>query len=513
MAWLAIDAGTSVIKAVVFAENGRELAVARRRTTVVRPEAGFAEQSMEEVWSATAAAVRAAVAACAASSAGSLALTIHAIATTAQGDGCWLVDADSRPAGNAILWNDARAASLAEAFRDAGAAEAAFRISGSVAYAGLPSAILPWLEQHGPEQLGRARWLLSCNGWLFAQLTGLIRAELSDASNPFSDVVAGAYSPEVLALLHAQRFAHLLPPMVNTAGVTGRLRAQAAAELGLQPGLPVVMAPYDIVCTAYGAGAAGPGEACIILGTTLSAEVITTSLPLSGPPAGTTVALGTGRFLRAMPTLTGCEALEWAAHLLALPGMEALEQLAAERALAVAEGERSAARHAAREVFFLPYLSPAGERSPFLAPDARGSFHGLTLATTRGELAHSVYEGLCFALRECLLAAAGAMPPTVRVCGGGAASDHWCQTLADVLAVPVLRSRETENGARGAHLFALAAMGHTASVDEGLSRYTSEGQCFTPDPQRCASVALRFTLFRQLRDTARAQWQQLAGAP
>ncbi len=399
---------------------------------------------------------------------------IRAIAITAQGDGCWLVDEHGQPTGPAILWNDARAASLVEAWRDAGAVDAAFRISGSVAYAGLLSAILPWLERHAPERLERARWALSCNGWLFAQLTGLLAVELSDASNPFSDVNAGVYSQKVLTLFNARHHAGLLPPVAPGAGVTGRLGKQAAAQLGLQAGLPVVMAPYDIVCTAYGAGAARPGEACVILGTTICAEVITTSLDLTGPPVGTTVALGTGRFLRAMPTLTGCEALEWAAHTLGLSGIPALDELAAESEAGIElRGEMP---RAAAGVFFLPYLSPAGERSPFLAPEARGSFHGLTLTTTRGDMARSVYDGLCFAIRECLEAAAGDAIHEIRVCGGGAASDYWCQTIADVLAMPVLRSREMQNGARGAHLFALAATGEIRSVDECIARYFAAGE-------------------------------------
>ncbi len=501
MAWLAIDAGTSVIKAVVFAEDGREAAVARRPTTTLRPQPGWAEQSMEEVWSAAAAAVREA-----AVSADS---DIRAIAVTAQGDGCWLVDEQGCPTAPAILWNDARAASLVEAWCDSGVVDAAFRISGSVAYAGLMSAILPWLEQHSPERLERARWALSCNGWLFAQLTGVLAAELSDASNPFSDIAAGTYSQEVLTLFNAQHHAAMLPPVAKDAGVTGRLREEAAAELGLRAGLPVVMAPYDIVCTSYGAGAARPGEACVILGTTICAEVITTSLDLTGPPVGTTVALGDGRFLRAMPTLTGCEALEWAANTLGLSGIPALDELAAESGSASSlAGEMPKASG----VFFLPYLSPAGERSPFLAPEARGSFHGLTLGTTRGDMARSVYEGLCFAIRECLEAAAGGTLHEVRVCGGGAASDYWCQTIADVLELPVLRSREMENGARGAHLFALVALGETRSVDEGIAKYTEAPQIFAPDPKRCEGYRMRFTLFQQLRDTARTEWRQLAGS-
>jgi len=495
MAWLAIDAGTSVIKSVVFADDGSEVALARRPTTTIREQRGWSEQDMDEVWSAGVAAAR--------ESTASSGLEIEGIVITAQGDGCWLIDAQGRPTGKAILWNDARAAQLVEGWRATGLIEAAFRISGSVPYAGLMNAILAWLAQHAPERIEHARWALSCNGWFFAQLTGVVAADLSDASNPFSDVLAGGYSREVISMYGAGLHAYLLPPIATGTGTTRLLSEEGAAQLGLAAGLPVVMAPYDIACTAYGAGATQPGEACVILGTTICAEVLTTSLHLAGTPLGTTVALPGGLFLRAMPTLTGCEALQWAADMLALSGIPALDILAS----------RAAPDSVRDSPFFLPYLSPAGERSPFLAPEARGSFHGLTLATTRAEIARSVYEGLCFVIRECLEAAAAHEPlPEVRVCGGGAASDFWCRTIADVLGIPVLRSRETENGARGAYLFALAATGKIQTMHEGIGRFTAKAQTFSPDPNAHASYRKRFTVFGELRDAAaRGQWKQLTG--
>ncbi len=488
MAWLAVDAGTSVVKAVIFANDGRELTVARKRTAVARAHPGWSEQDMDEVWSGVVAVARTAIEA--------VPYEVRGLAITAQGDGCWLVDAGGRPAGPAVLWNDARAASIVEAWRKAGVVDAAFHISGSVAYAGLPNAILAWLAAHAPERLERARWLLSANGWLFAQLTGRFAAELSDASNPFSRLGTHAYSDELLSLFGAERHAPFLPPIVTGRDALGALTGPAASRLGLHPGLPVFMAPYDIACTAYGAGAARAGEACIILGTTLCPEVLTASPDLPVTPMGTALALSDNLFLRAMPTLTGCEALEWAAQVLALDGIPALDRLA------------SKSMSKARLPFFLPYLSPAGERSPFLAPEARGSFHGLSLTTRRPELARSVFEGLCFVIRECLQAAAGGSLPRVRVCGGGAASDFWCQDISDTLGVLVLRTRETENGARGAYLAALAAVGETGSIQEAVGKFVAEERSFLPDPEAHGRAALRFARFLELRDAARIEWRK-----
>jgi len=485
MAWIAVDVGTSVIKAVAFDGEGGEIALARENSKVLRTDAGWAEQSMEGVWKAVSATARSVVV--------ELREPVEGIAITAQGDGCWLVDGEGRPTGNAVLWNDGRAGDIVEQWRADGAIEKAFRVSGSVPYAGLPNAILCWLHENQPERLSAARYALTCNGWIFSRMTGRFVADLSDASNPFGDVKACVYSSALIDLYGADRDLGLLPPIVCGDDLVASLTTSAAEVLGLAAGIPVVMTPYDIVSTAYGAGVTEPGQACVILGTTICAETITADLDLSVLPSGTTIALGDGLHLRAMPTLTGCETLEWAVRMLGVADMAALETLAA------------SAEQGAGGVLFLPYLSPAGERAPFLEPRARGSLHGLSLAHTSAHVARAMYEGLTFAIRECLETAT-ANVREVRVCGGGARSSLWCQMIADVTGVQVVRPAENELGARGAFLFALKAVGKLESLAEGTLRYPVKMDVFKPSAAAQARYEKQFRLFLEVRENARVSW-------
>src|SRR5690349_10561131 len=112
MSWLCIDAGTSVIKAVLMDGDGKELAIARQRVPVARPFADRAEQDMTAVWEAV---VRAANEITRQSL-----VDVEGVVTTAQGDGCWLVDGAGNPVGPAILWNDGRAHDIVENWRRAG---------------------------------------------------------------------------------------------------------------------------------------------------------------------------------------------------------------------------------------------------------------------------------------------------------------------------------------------------------------------------------------------------------
>jgi xylulokinase len=257
------------------------------------------------------------------------------------------------------------------------------------------------------------------------------------------------------------------------------------------------MSSYDIASTSLGVGAVTPGQACCILGTTLCTEVVRDTVALDGPAAGLNIALGVpGRYLRAFPTLAGTEVIQWACRMLGLTEPAELSELA------------TGADVGAGGLTFLPYLSPAGERSPFLDPLARGSFLGLSLEHERHHVARAVLEGLTLVIQDCL-AASGAEPTELRVAGGGAVSPVWLQLIADVTAVPVSRSTDTEAGARGAFLIGQVATGAADSVDDIAPRFVRARDTFHPDPVRSGRYRDLFADFLALRQTTATAWPRL----
>ena len=486
---LCVDVGTSLIKSVAYDAEGRELAVIRRPSPVRRPAPGHAEQDMSEVWAGVADTLRRARR--------ELPAEPALLAVTAQGDGCWLVDDAGEPVGPAILWSDARHAAIVERWDRDGTLERAFRLNGSLTFPGLLNAILPWLREHCPERIERAHRALHCGGWIFLKLTGELVVDESDASAPLLDIRTRGYSPELVELFGLQWARPLLPDPVPAGRYVRPLSATAALELGLPAGMPVVLAPYDIAATAIGVGATRPGQACSILGTTLCTEVVVGRADTGWPPAGFTIATaGPERYLRAFPSLAGTEVIDWAVGLLALRGPAELDSLAEQADL---DGSSPV---------FLPYLSPAGERAPILAPDARGMFFGLTLEHRREQLALAVMEGLSHVVRDCL-ETSGAEAEELRLCGGGANSDTWCQLVADVTGISTLRSTDRELGAKGALLCARVATGADADIDTAADRLVRTRDRFEPRRQRATLLADRFGTFRELRRHCEPAWRTL----
>jgi xylulokinase len=138
-------------------------------------------------------------------------------------------------------------------------------------------------------------------------------------------------------------------------------------------------------------------------------------------------------------------------------------------------------------VTFKPYL--AGERTPHLNPNLRGSWTGLSLATTQADIVRSVLEGVTFGLRDALDIIQLLVPITrCLATGGGSKSDLWLHMVADVLGISLERPAQNQGAAYGAALLAMQGVGlveDATRVSEGV-----RGQAITPKD----SVAYRIAL-------------------
>lgn len=442
---IGLDAGTSVVKATAFSDDGDEIAVAARPTRTLSPAAGRAEQDLEEVIAAVGAVVREVTEAAAEPP--------DLLGITGQGDGLWLLDEQGRATRPPILWSDARAAPIVAEWLAAGVVEAGFRHSGNVVFPGAAAPLLVALGRDEPESLERAATAGYCKDAILQRLTDARATDASDASLPFLDLVGRHYDPALLDLYGVAAWRRLLAPIDPTPRPLRPLTADGAALTGLPRGTPVGGGLIDLCATMIGGGVRRPGDGLVILGTTLGCAVLIDRVSTDGPVAGMTLCFPEPeRWARVMPAMVGTPSLEWALGLVGAARGD-LDAILADTA------------PGAGGVLALPFFSAAGERAPFVDPAARGQLLGLSLETTRATLVRAVCEGIAYAARHCLEAAGLQAVAGVVVSGGGARSAGWRQLLADVVGRPIEIAREGEVGARGAAMVALAAAGRGVDAD------------------------------------------------
>jgi xylulokinase len=149
-------------------------------------------------------------------------------------------------------------------------------------------------------------------------------------------------------------------------------------------------------------------------------------------------------------------------------------------------------------VLVLPHFAPTGP--PDFVTDSRGVVAGLQLETSRGDILKGVIEGTAFYLKEIVdsLDATGIEINEYRATGGGAQSDAWVQTVADIMGQPVVRPENTEAGALGAAIIAGLGSGAFASYGEGVEAMVRLNRTFEPDPEMHNRYRPRFEQYRQL---------------
>ncbi|MCC6313991.1 MAG: xylulokinase [Thermomicrobiales bacterium] len=439
---LGVDSSTQSTKVVALdLDSGAIVGEGRA------PHSGGHTQHPTEWWDALVVAVR---------SATSSEMRVRSISVGGQQHGLVALDAEDRPVGPASLWNNTDAAPDAARLNT----QADFAaLVGSRLVASITIAKLAHLARIDPERFARVRSVCLPHDWITFQLTGRLVTDRGDASGTgWWSPVTGAYRRDLIALAvgepEAARIA--LPDVLGPTEPAGALTSEAAAALGLEPGIAVGPGTGDNMAAALGIGAAD-GEITISLGTSGTAFAVsaTATTDETGEVAG--FADATGRFLPLACMLNCTRVVDTIAALLGIDRVAALD-----RAGAIAPG--------AEGLLLMPYLD--GERTPNL-PRATGSLNGLTARNATPDLLlraalDGVAAGLAYSVEA--LARLGITAPRATLVGGGSQHAAWRQAIADATGMVVVVRGGGEHAARGAGAQA-AAVALAAPIDDVIAAW------------------------------------------
>lgn len=438
---IGLDLGTSGLKALALAEDGRVLARVKRSYPTFRPEPGAAEQLPQDWIDAVISALQ---------ELGSqtdprqwCALGLSAMLPTLV-----CLDSANRAIGPAITWEDSRAKLQSEAFVGRVGAARLARLTGQCVD---ERYLLPMFARQ-TEQAGfddAITTLAGAKDYLFSRLTGALLTDPSTASGSAAyDLTAGAWSAEILAVVGSPRV-----PSVVASTEHRPLLATIADLVGCPAGLPVSVGAADSVLGAYGLGVTDHGDTAYIAGTSTVILGVSDTFVLDAAERYLVTPMAVSGFGLEMDLLSTGAGLEWMARLFGLVGGAA--ELATLAGTAAVENSP----------LFLPYLAP-GEQGALWDPGLTGVLQGATLQTSRAELARGLQAGLIVESRRCLAVLDEAFGGhstnrgsgtggTVRISGSSAASTSFRQDLADATGRAVsFHPGENDHSAIGAALLA-----------------------------------------------------------
>ena len=297
----------------------------------------------------------------------------------------------------------------------------------------------------------------------------------------------------------------LLPELIDGSRHYGKLTSAAAAATGLPDGLPVVLGPVDILCTGLGGGMyeRDANVGFTIIGSTgihMRTYHSLAEITLHDQAGYIMPFVAPGTWAGMMSNMAATLNIDWM--------VACVEQLlgdfgvTTDRKELLLQLDRKAGAAEAGKLLYHPYIFESGERGPFVNPQARAQFLGLTAQANLYDLMRAVYDSLGLAARDCY-EGLGHRPDEVRV-GGGAMRSQTIQTIvASALEVPLQLVEQEEAGAAGAAMVACLSLGHDTDVAAVCQRWVTPkfGTRVEPNPELSA-------LYNKLLPVYRAGYQQ-----
>ncbi len=489
MFYLGVDLGTSSIKLVVMDEKGNIQATAGAEYGLSFPKPGWSEQSpadwvkgMKESFKKLSEKIDL--------------KKVKGISFGGQMHGLVILDEKDNVIRPAILWNDGRTQKECDYLNKTVGREKISSYTANMALTGFTAPKILWVKENEPENFKKICKIMLPKDYLAYVLTGVHCTDYSDASGMLLlDVKNKRWSEEMMKLCDVKE--SQLAKLYESYEVVGTVKADIAAELGLGSDVKVTAGAGDNAAGAIGTGTVKDGMTIVSLGTSGTVFTASDKFAVDDKNALHMFAHANGKY-----HLMGCMLSAASSNKWWMDEIIGTKDYAGEQKAITTLGEN--------HVYYLPYLM--GERTPHNNPNARGSFVGMTMDTTRADMTQAVLEGVTFALRDSLEIARslGVKIDTIRATGGGAKSPLWRKLLANIMNVNVEIMNSEEGPGYGAAILAAVGCGEYASVEEATEKIVKVSEKLSPDADLVKKYEVKYNVWRKIYPALKDAFDDIA---
>lgn len=499
--FMGIDNGGTLSKAVIFDQNGHEIASASTSVKMLTPQGGYTERDMDELWASNCQVIRDAI-----SKAQIPPEAIKGIACTGHGKGLYLWGKDNKPCYNGIVSTDSRAWMYPEKWQKDGTADRVFQKTFQKILACQPVSLLCWLKDNKPEIINNIQWIFEVKDYIRFKLTGEAFAEITDYSGSnLMNIKDICFDRDLLAEFGLEDLYDALPPLKESTDFCGSVSMDAARETGLAQGTVVAGGMFDIDACAIAMGITSDENIAVIAGTWSINEYISKKPVLDKSVMMNSLYAMSGYYLieECSPTSAGNHS--WYIDMFMGDEKRKAEESGKnvykycdELAAGVAADEQN--------IIFLPYIYGSNYN-----PRAKASLIGLDSHHTRAHTIRAVMEGIAFCHKVHLdkLLANRSSTKAIRLAGGAANSILWAQIFADVFKFPVEIIDTKELGALGCAMVAAVASGLYADIGEAAEKMVKIKYRLEPNPDNYQIYDHKYELHKKTSEKLDEIWQEL----
>lgn len=470
--FVGIDLGTSAVKLLLVNEDGNICNTVSREYPLSFPQPGWSEQNPEDWWNAV--------------QDGLKELTekielndISGVGCGGQMHGLVILDDKDQVIRPAILWNDGRTYKEVDYLNNVIGRKKLSDLTANIAFAGFTAPKILWVQKNEPENFKRICKIMLPKDFINYKLTGVHACDYSDASGMLLlDVKNKCWSREMLDICSISE--KQMPRLFESFQVIGNV----SADVCLPKTAKVVAGAGDNAAAAVGTGTVGDGACNISLGTSGTVFISSDKFGVDSTNGLHAFAHADGHFHLMGCMLSAASCNKWLCDEILQTKDYASEQKNI-------TDEKLGTNH----VYFLPYLM--GERSPINDTNARATFLGMTMDSSRSDMVQAVLEGVAFAIRDSFEVAKslGIHVERSKICGGGAKSPLWCKIFANVLNIPLDIPQTEEGPGYGGAMLAMVGCGLYGSVKACADALVSVRRTVEPDPEISARYEKQYRNF------------------
>lgn len=488
MLYIGVDLGTSSVKLLLMDENGKIENIVTKEYPIYYPKPGWSEQNPEDWYSALVEGIKELVKDFNKDE-------IDGISFSGQMHGMVILDENDKVIRPALLWNDGRTQAECDYLNNEIGREKISSYTANMALTGFTAPKLLWVRNNEPENFARIKKVMLPKDYVAYMLSGVHCTDVSDASGMLLfDVKNKRWSKEMLDICGLKE--EQMAKVFESYEVVGTISPKASEETGLPTSVKVIAGGGDQAVASVGTGTVGKGKCNISLGTSGVVFISAQEFAVDDKNALHAFCHADGKYhFMGVMLSAGASNTWWMNDIIGT------KEYALEESKITKLGENN--------VFFLPYLM--GERTPHNNPNARGTFIGMTMDTTRSDMLQAVLEGVAFALRDSfeIAKSLGVNIERTRINGGGAKSPLWCKIVANVLNVKVDKINSKEGPAFGAAILATVGCGKYASVEEATDKLIKVIDTIEQDPAIVELYNKKYQIFKELYPTLKEMFDKM----